>query len=377
MPPPDRGAPRRAAVLAHSAHAITRFRGGLIRELLARGCEVLAAAPGLTGSEHIAPPGAALTLHGLPDAGGDDGHAISALLEAWAPDVVIGSGRNIAQASVRAARQAQARHMTLMLNGRAVLQPTSGEKTAWLHNRLRSRRLGLAIRSADLVVVHNEADRAFLLANHMMEGDRECLSLPGSGIDLDLWPVTPLPPISPGLVFLMAAWPRENSGIDDYLAAATQVLARSPNACFILAGSTPERLQALGIAAGEASTGLHAGQITCVGPVRDVRPLIASSHVVVHLARGEGCPGIVIEAMASGRPAIVSDDPGSAQTVEDGVTGAVVPCSDVEALADAMLACLKRPDLIPRMARAARARAEATFDDRRIARTMLDRIGVA
>ena len=53
-----------------------------------------------------------------------------------------------------------------------------------------------------------------------------------------------------------------------------------------------------------------------------------------------------------------------------------VPVADVDKLASAMLSFLKRPDLLPAMARASRLKAERRFDERTVNRTLLAAIGL-
>lgn len=51
---------------------------------------------------------------------------------------------------------------------------------------------------------------------------------------------------------------------------------------------------------------------------------------------GEGFPGIVIDACVAGLPIIASDWSMNREVVEDGVTGWIIPCKDVEALTNVM-----------------------------------------
>ena len=62
--------------------------------------------------------------------------------------------------------------------------------------------------------------------------------------------------------------------------------------------------------------------------VKDVRPIIESSHVFVLPSYHEGLPRSVIEAMAMGRAVITSDAPGCRDTVIDGFNGYKVKTRD-------------------------------------------------
>ena len=98
---------------------------------------------------------------------------------------------------------------------------------------------------------------------------------------------------------------------------------------------------------------------------QDAMPdVLASAHVVVLASEREGIPKILLEAAAAGRPAVATDVPGSRDVVVDGETGFLVPLHDPTALADAIGRLVGDADLRRRMGAAARARAEAHFDER-------------
>jgi glycosyltransferase involved in cell wall biosynthesis len=78
------------------------------------------------------------------------------------------------------------------------------------------------------------------------------------------------------------------------------------------------------------------------------------------------------------KPLIATDVPGCRQVVDDEVNGFLCRPRDARSLADAMLRLLSLspPDLL-RMGRAARARAESTFDERIVTRLYLAAIDEA
>ena len=91
-------------------------------------------------------------------------------------------------------------------------------------------------------------------------------------------------------------------------------------------------------------------------PGWDERPFhaMAMADVFVLASRWEGLPGVLIQALACGCPVVATDAPGgSAEILEHGRYGHLVPVGDVEAMARAIQASLNAPgDRAARLARA-------------------------
>lgn len=80
-----------------------------------------------------------------------------------------------------------------------------------------------------------------------------------------------------------------------------------------------------------------------------------AADVFVFASRDEGMPNVLLEAMASGLPAVATRIAGNEELVEDGASGRLVPADDPGALARALAPLLAQPEL--RAAWGARARA--------------------
>ena len=87
----------------------------------------------------------------------------------------------------------------------------------------------------------------------------------------------------------------------------------------------------------------------------------------------EACPLPPIEAMASGLPVVATRDGPFPEIVEHGRSGLLVERSNVQALADAILQLLSRPDLRDAMAQAAFQRASALFTWDRIVEDLIEK----
>lgn len=97
------------------------------------------------------------------------------------------------------------------------------------------------------------------------------------------------------------------------------------------------------------------------GHQKDVVSIMKEMDFVVLNSFSEAFPRSVIEAMAAAKPVIVSDVGGSAEAVEEGVSGFVVTPGDTEMLADRMSWLGKDKELREKFGAAARKRVEDLF----------------
>lgn len=155
-------------------------------------------------------------------------------------------------------------------------------------------------------------------------------------------------------------------GVRNLLHAARLLRARGRRLRVLLVGGNPDlggrdpELDALDALAHELGIG---EQVIALGRRQpdELRHYYGASDVVVSTPWYEPFGLTALEAMACGRPAIVSAVGGLTFSVQDGVTGLHVPPREPAALADALATLIDRPELAARMGRAARARVEREF----------------
>jgi glycosyltransferase involved in cell wall biosynthesis len=87
--------------------------------------------------------------------------------------------------------------------------------------------------------------------------------------------------------------------------------------------------------------------------------MAAARFVVVPSRWADPCPTVVLEAMAAGTAVIGSDTGGISDMVDNGVTGLLVPPSDVRALAGAMATLLSDASLTDKLAAEGQVRVKA------------------
>jgi glycosyltransferase involved in cell wall biosynthesis len=94
----------------------------------------------------------------------------------------------------------------------------------------------------------------------------------------------------------------------------------------------------------QASRGPGAARIQFLGERswgQALRLIQAAHFLILPSYDSEGCPNVLLEAMALGTPVIVSDYPTQVEMITAGVNGEVFPCRDAKALQ----ACLERMSL--------------------------------
>lgn len=123
-----------------------------------------------------------------------------------------------------------------------------------------------------------------------------------------------------------------------FLQAAAVAASRLPTVKFVCVGSGPDEY-AKALRTSDAARSLGE-RLTWLGARGDMPAVYNALDLIVSSSvYGEGVPNVIAEAMACGVPAVVTDCGDSAWVV--GSPGAVVPKSDPDALAAAMIATLE------------------------------------
>lgn len=105
-----------------------------------------------------------------------------------------------------------------------------------------------------------------------------------------------------------------------------------------------------------------------LGHRNDVPELLSACDLSVLPSTAEGLPNAVLEAQAAGLAVVASAVGGTPETIEDGVTGLLVPPRDPGALAQAILRLLQDAELARRVARAGQERVRTSFSFDRLLR---------
>jgi len=147
-------------------------------------------------------------------------------------------------------------------------------------------------------------------------------------------------------------------GIDILLQAMARVLRDGVPCKCIIVGDGPLKAQLLQ----HASTIGLSGHVFFEGFHEDVRPYLQAGSAFILTSHREGLPLSILEAMACGLPAVVTNVGGNPEAVTHQVNGLVVPPGSVDAVIDAISYLASHPEERTRMSKSARARARESFD---------------
>ncbi len=143
--------------------------------------------------------------------------------------------------------------------------------------------------------------------------------------------------------------------VRDVVRIFAKVHAKRPSV-LVLVGDGPDR----NAAEDEArALGVYPS-MRCLGKIDDVAPLLAASDLYLLPSESESFGLSALEALASGVPVIASNVGGLPEVVTHGVTGALHPLGDVDAMAASALALLE-PGRWAKASAAAAAEARARF----------------
>jgi len=333
---------RHVLILGGIARSLVNFRGPLIRELIARGHRVTAAAGD-------ADPSAAATLSawGVPfrrvrlDRAGMNPAAdiagltaLTSLMRRERPDVFFGYTIKPVVYGLLAARLAGIERRVAMVEGLGYAFSEGNEPRRRTARWLVSMGYRTSLPFADALIVLNRDDERFFREGRFLRPSARLDVVPGTGIDLDHYAPAPLPAGPP--TFLMIARMLGDKGVREFVAAARLARRQHHDARFVLVG--PFDRNPAAIAPAEVEAWSREGIVVYRGAVDDVRPAIAACHVLVLPTRyREGIPRTILEAMAMARAVVATDIPGCRDAVIGGRTGLLVPPGDPNALAAAMI----------------------------------------
>jgi glycosyltransferase involved in cell wall biosynthesis len=365
-------APQRILVLAGFAPSLINFRGLLLREMVARGHNVIAAAPGNDCTEGIRKQLASIgiSFYSVPIARGrldpfqdiQSYRALVRLFKELKPDLVLAyTAKAVIYGGIAAKKVGSIRFFPMITGLGYGFIGGEGFKRAVLRALLELLyRLGLS--PAHIVIFQNPDDEALFRELNIIRSNKLSVCVKGSGVDLDAFSPKSLPDKH---IFLMLSRLVADKGVREYVAAARRVKRYYSQVVFKLAGDLDPNPAAINY--NELREWIEEGVIEYLGVVRQVQPVLATCRYYVLPSYREGTPRSVLEAMAIGRPIITTDAPGCRETVTHEYNGLLVPPRDIDALSAAMIRLIETPKVeIQGMAKASLDIVRDQFDAHKV-----------
>lgn len=269
--------------------------------------------------------------------------AVEEVLAESEPHALLAAGgRAMALGALAGARLGVARIVTL-----PVVEPGTDAEAAGAAK---------AMSAAHAAVFLSEDDRIHAERRNVVPRGTPTAVLTLPGIDLAATAALPLPSLDDGPVFLFVG-PRDGpGGAPDFIAAAREIRALSPRAHFVMAGEAGRGAEAERVEAEIARGGF---ELASSGD--KLAGALTRAHVVVALPRLGLAPRVLLDALAAGRPVILTAVAGAGALVDERVNGCLVAAGDISGLTAAMAGFVRHPELIAAAARASRLKAERMF----------------
>lgn len=177
------------------------------------------------------------------------------------------------------------------------------------------------VKGARCVFFQNEENKKFFYDHKMLDRNIRTILIPGSGVDLSKHNM--LPWNDEDIHFLFAARIMKQKGIEEFLAAANKYA--SDKIIFDVCGFCDDE-NYTEILKNNKNVVYHGEQKDLTSFYRKCTCFLYPSYYP------EGMSNVLLESAASGRPVIACDRAGCRETVEDGITGFIVPIMDSEAV---------------------------------------------
>lgn len=320
------------------------FRGDLIKDIQAKGYDVVVTGPNLEGVDKIEALGAKFVEVPV-DKNGTNPFAdilyclkLKKIFKEEKADAILGyTIKPVIYGSI-AGWLAGVKNSTAMVTGAGYLFASKSMKAKLI--RLVSfmlYRLGLG--AAQKVIFQNIDDLNEFVANHLVKREK-CHVVNGSGVNMNKYTPTPYPD-NPSFFFL-GRLVHSKGGLD-FAKAAKIVKTQYPESRFMILGKLEKNLPDA-IKEEELQPFVEAGTIELFPETDDIPKYYAMTSVfVLPTAYREGTPRVILEAMASARAIITTNTPGCKETVIDGENGFFVPTHNPEKLAEKMMIFISNP----------------------------------
>ena len=374
----------KVVICTNDSWTLLNFRGSLMRALMARGIEVIAAGPRDRYSEQIEAMGVRFAHIPISQVGLNPFEELRTLIHLYRlyrhekPDLVHHYSHKAILYGTLAARLAGISSIVNTVNG---LGTTLGKATGML--RLIQpwilRLMKVALRKPVRLTFQNPDLLDFYLERGLIRKEQSTVIL-GSGVDTGKFaPAADAyrPAGSTPVRFLMFSRMMWSKGVEEYCRAAELIVAAHKDGIkpefTLIGGATRDNATGVeqvwlanpGTIPGEWLEAEAAkGHLSWKPHLPDMLPSIHAADVIVLPSYyPEGLPRSLLEAMACGKAIITTDTAGCRDTVDHGVNGILVRAGNIDDLERAMAQMAEDPAMVRRMGAASRGMVLSRFSD--------------
>ncbi len=224
-----------------------------------------------------------------------------------------------------------------------------------------------AFKNSKKVFFLNEDDKAEFIARGLVL-PTQCEIIHGIGVDLEKFAFKP---VKNDRTFLMVARMLKTKGVMEYCQCARLVKKKYPDAVFNYLGAEGT------VKIADIQEYIDDGSICYLGTTTDVRPYLEDCLLLLLLSSyREGLPMSIMEAEATGRGIITSDNVGCRDTVIDGYNGFLVAQKDYKAMAEKCIWAIEHFEEAKYMGENARKFAEEHFSSKIINEKIISIVAV-
>lgn len=367
----------RIVLVCNTSFAIYTYRQGLIRELIARGVEVIVIAPRDRTQALLEQMGCRCIDLYVASKGTSPRDDLRTMMELYRhyraikPHIVFHYTIKPNIYGTLAAKLAGVESVAVTTGlGYVFIQKSRAAQVAKLLYRF-------AFRFPREVWFLNKDDETTFLDQKLLAHPDRARLLHGEGVNIDQFYFTPLRARShsrDAFSFVLIGRLLWDKGVGEYVEAARRLRATYPHARFQLLGPVGVDNPSA-ISQADVDAWVSEGIIEYLGEAHDVRPMIEAADCVVLPSYREGMPRTLMEASSMGRPIVATNVPGCRDVVADGVNGLLCEVRSAESLAAKLAQMLDMSDAERRaMAERGRERVVNEFDERIVVQRYKDLI---
>lgn len=163
---------------------------------------------------------------------------------------------------------------------------------------------------------------------HRIGDENKYQLIPGSGINLEDYPYQKYPELDETIHLLYISRIQKEKGIEEYLKAAEFFRKdKNLNIIFHVLGSCNKKFEPIIHKAHEQKIIMYHGRVNNIPEFQKM-----SHATIMPSYYPEGICNVLLEASATGRPVITTDQPGCREVVEDNITGFLVQPKNAKSL---------------------------------------------